>query len=488
MTWQDAAPLAPILWLTLGGVCVLLVDAFFRRDSHGHLTAVSVVFLLIAAFAARQGMDEPGRAVFNGAISADAFGGFFQLTFAIVALATIAVGSVYFSREKAFIAEFYPLVLFATVGMMIMVSATNMVTVFLGLETLSIALYVLAALQRHSLQSNEAGFKYLILGAFSSAFLLYGMALLYGTTGTTSLTTMSQIIATTPSLGDSPLFWMGWGLILVGLGFKIAMVPFHMWTPDVYEGSPAPIAGFMAAGVKAASFAALLRVFWVGMPLLAEVWIWPVTVLAVVTMTAGNLLALAQTSLKRMLAYSAIAHAGYLLVGIVASTPSADDPAARGILFYLLAYALMNLGTFALVTFVSNSDGEKVYLNGYAGLARRNPVVALTMTVFLLSLAGIPPTAGFWGKLYIFEAAIREGHVPLAVIALLNSAVALFYYLRVVVTMYMREPGQEKYTGDDLQVGATMVALAAAVLYLGLFPGPATELARRGVQALFASF
>jgi len=390
---------------------------------------------------------------------------------------------VYFSRERVFVPELYPLVLFATVGMMVMVAATDLVTIFLGLETMSVALYVLAALQRRSMASNEAGFKYLILGAFSSAFLLYGMALLYGTTASTHLPTMAERVAD-GSVETGALYWAGWGLLLVGLGFKVAMVPFHMWTPDVYEGSPAPMAGFMAAGVKAASFAALLRVMWVGMPGVGETWIPAVSVLAVATMVVGNVLALAQTSLKRMLAYSAIAHAGYLLVGVVASQPSADDAAARGILFYLFVYALMNLGAFGLITLVSRADGERTQLSGFAGLARRNPVAAAAMAVFLLSLAGIPPTAGFWGKLYVFEA----GHVGMAVIAVLTSAVALYYYLRVIVIMYMREPGSERYEGDDAQVGATMVALAAAVVWVGLFPGPVTELARRGVQALFSSF
>jgi NADH-quinone oxidoreductase subunit N len=266
------------------------------------------------------------------------------------------------------------------------------------------------------------------------------------------------------------------------------LVPFHMWTPDVYDGSPAPVAGFMAAGVKAASFAALLRVSWAGQPTFGDELGPLLVALAVITMVFGNVVALAQSNLKRMLAYSAIAHAGYLLVGIIASQPRPDDAAAQGVLFYLLTYGLMNVGAFALVTLVSRRDEELAELNGFAGLAKRNPLVAAAMTVFMLSLAGIPPTAGFWGKLYVFDAAIRQGFVVLAVIALLNSAVAMFYYLRVVVVMYMREAQHDAYDGQDLQVGATMAAAAVALLYFGLFPGPIVQLARQGAAALAATF
>jgi NADH-quinone oxidoreductase subunit N len=372
--------------------------------------------------------------------------------------------------------------------MMVLASATDLVTLFLGLETMSIALYVLAAIQRHSLFSNEAGFKYLILGAFSSAFLLYGMALLYGSTRTLNLELMVAVAQNDPAIADSLLFMAGWGLILVGLGFKVAMVPFHMWTPDVYDGSPAPVAGFMAAGVKAASFAALLRVAWAGAPTFFTIWGPALTALAILTMVFGNVVALAQTNLKRLLAYSAIAHAGYLLVGVLVSRPDSGDLAASGVLFYLLSYALMNIGAFALVTLVSRGEGENADLSGFAGLARRNPVAAAAMAVCLLSLAGIPPTAGFWGKLYVFEAAIQGGRVGLAVVALLNSAVAMFYYLRVIVAMYMREPQAEAYDGDNVQIGATLALVAVLILWIGLFPGPAFELAQRGTAALAGSF
>ena len=489
MSWSEVTLIAPMVWLTLGGVAVLLVDAFVRREGQGHLSFVSILFLAIAALSQAQLLQQGGGGlVFGGALAADAFSGYFNLVFIVVAFLSIATGSVYFAREAKPIPEFYPLVLFSAVGMMVMAAANDMVTLFVGLETMSIALYVLAALQRHSLFSNEAGFKYLILGAFSSAFLLYGMTLLYGTTKTLDLHQILATVRLDGSIASDPLFVAGWALLLVGLAFKVALVPFHMWTPDVYDGSPAPIAGFMAAGVKAASFAALLRVAWAGAPTVVEQLGPLLAALAVITMIFGNVVALAQSNLKRMLAYSAIAHAGYLMVGVLASELRPDDAAARGVMFYLLTYGLMNVGAFALVTLVSRRDQELAELNGFAGLARRNPLVAAAMTVFMLSLAGIPPTAGFWGKLYVFEAAVREGLVGLAVIAVLNSAMAMFYYLRVIVVMYMREPQHEAYDGQSMQVGAAMAAAAVALLYFGIFPGPLAELARQGAAALAASF
>jgi NADH-quinone oxidoreductase subunit N len=480
MSWQDVSALAPILWTTVGGLAVLLADAFIRRQGQGHLLFVAVVFLALAGASAFDGLDQPARSVFAGALSADAFASFFQLTFIIVAALSLSLGSAYFRLEGHEIPEYAPLLMFATVGMMVMAAATDMIAIFLGLETMSIALYVLAAIQRRSAHSNEAGFKYLILGAFSSAFLLYGMAMLYGVSGSTHLPT----IAANAAASAGTLSWLGWGLVLVGLGFKIAMVPFHMWTPDVYAGAPAPVVGFMAAGVKAASFAALLRLVWTGLPEFDAIWFGLLAILAVATMCVGNILALAQGNLKRMLAYSAIAHAGYLLVGVIASTPASGDRAAQGMLFYLFVYALMNVGAFGLIGYVHERDGERCELAGFSGLSRRSPAAAAAMTVLLLSLAGVPPTAGFWGKLYVFEAAVREGHLALAVIAVLNSAVAMYYYLRVVVIMYMREPGEVRYERSDLQAGAAMLLLAAAILWIGLQPSPVAELARRGVEAL----
>jgi NADH-quinone oxidoreductase subunit N len=486
MSWSEVSLIAPMIWLTLGGVATLLVDAFVRREGQGHLLVTSLIFVILALTTLGRGGD--GTEVFAGVLVVDAFADFFNLTFLVAALLTLAIGSVYFAREEKPVAEFYPLLLFSTVGMMVMVSAVDLVTLFVGLETMSIALYVLSASQRHSLFSSEAGFKYLILGAFSSAFLLFGMSMLYGSTQTLHLPTMFAKAHAVDGITMPVIFAGGWALVFIGLAFKVALVPFHMWTPDVYEGAPAPVTGFMAAGVKAASFAVLLRVVWTAAdaffndaaPLIAG--------FAIATMVFGNIVALAQTNVKRMLAYSAIAHAGYLFVGLAATSSRADDAAAKAMLFYLFSYALMNVGTFALVSLVSRRDGERCDLDGFAGLARRNPLVAATMAVLLLSLAGIPPTAGFWGKFYVFESAVQQGHLNLVIIALLNSAVAMYYYLRVIVVMYMREPQGEAYDGHNPQISAAMAATAVAVLWIGLFPGPLTELARLGASALAASF
>jgi NADH-quinone oxidoreductase subunit N len=353
---------------------------------------------------------------------------------------------------------------------------------------MSIGIYVLAALQRSSSHSQEAGFKYLILGAFASAFLLYGIALIYGTTGTTQLHLITARMGGNAAMAANPVFWAGWGLLVVGLGFKIAMVPFHQWTPDVYAGAPAPVTGFMAAGVKAAAFALLLRVVWAGMPMLQDKMQPLLFGFAILTMSFGNLVALAQSTIKRMLAYSAIAHAGYLLVGILAVGPESHDPATRGILFYLAVYALTNVGAFAVVTFVSRGSRERADLHGFAGMARRHPFVSFFLTVCMLSLAGVPPTAGFWGKFYVFGAAIQKGLIGISIVALLNSAVAAYYYLRVIVYLYMREPGDEAYIGDDMQASAAMCVAALLLLWIGIFPSSVAELARLGAAALARGF
>ena len=488
MSWAELSLISPILWLVLGGVVVLLLEAFLPRRESDHLSMITAVFFVLAGLAANAGLVRPGQSLFHGVLRADAYGSFFNLVFVIIGLLTVSLGAVYLRRQRTPMPEFYVLILFATAGMMLLASSTDLVGVFLSLELMSIGVYVLAALQRDSSHSQEAGFKYLILGAFASAFLLYGIALIYGTTGTTQFDTLAARMGGNPALAHNMVFWTGWGLIIVGLGFKVAMVPFHQWTPDVYAGAPAPVAGYMAAGVKAAAFAVLVRLIWIGMPLLMEKAAPLLMGFAILTMTFGNIVALAQSNLKRMLAYSAIAHAGYLLVGVLAISGHSDDAATRGILFYLAAYALMNIGAFGAVTFVSRRRGERAELSGFAGLAKRHPWVSFFLAVCMFSLAGVPPTAGFWGKFYVFGAVIQRGMVGLAVVALLNSAVAVYYYLRVVVYLYMREPGEEAYIGDDVQASAAIGVAAILVLWIGLFPSSVLELARLGAAALARTF
>lgn len=359
--------------------------------------------------------------------------------------------------------------------------------IFLGLETFSLALYTLAGFWKTELRSNESALKYLLLGAFASGFFLYGIALIYGATGTTVLRQIAAFLV--DGHPPAPLFLIGGGLLLVGFGFKIASVPFHMWAPDVYEGAPTSVTAFMIAGTKAAAFAAFLRVFLLALPALHVQWLVAIWVLAVLTMTVGNLVALVQSNIKRMLAYSSIAHAGYLLVALVAGGSSG----VAGILFYLVAYALMNLGVFAVIIALQGHERERLLLTDYAGLGWQRPVLAACMAVFMFSLAGIPPTAGFMGKLYIFSAALEGDYPVLAVIGVLNSVVSVYFYLRVIVIMYMSEatsPPHDQSRGQIPLVQASAAAvLAVAVsvmgtLHLGLFPSRLLDLARQSVSAI----
>jgi len=354
------------------------------------------------------------------------------------------------------------------------------VTIFLGLETLSIALYILAGFLREQLRSNESALKYLLLGAFATGFLLYGIALVYGATGSTNLRQIAAVVAT-GNLNNPVWLTIGAGLLIVGFAFKVASVPFHMWTPDVYEGAPTSVTAFMIAGTKAAAFAGFLRVLMTALPALAPDWSRVLWLLAVLTMTVGNVVAIAQTSIKRMLAYSSIAHAGYLLVALVA----ASTLGSGSILFYLVAYTFMNLGAFAVVIALARQDGERTSLEEYAGLGWKYPFLGAAMALFMFSLAGIPPTAGFMGKFYIFNAAIQANYVGLAIIGVLNSVVSVYYYLRVTVIMYMGQ-GEEAPAASRLAPALGLAVLIAILgtLELGLFPARFLEMALRSVGAL----
>jgi len=360
-----------------------------------------------------------------------------------------------------------------------MAGGGDLVVIFLGLETLSLALYTLSGFRKTDLRSNESALKYFLLGAFASGFFLYGIALIYGATGTTVLRRIAAFLAGGSPPG--PLLVIGGGLLLVGFGFKVASVPFHMWTPDVYEGAPTSVTAFMIAGTKAAAFAAFLRVFLLALPTLHVYWAAVIWVLAVLTMTLGNLVALVQTNVKRMLAYSSIAHAGYVLVAIVAGGSSG----ATSVLFYLVAYALMNLGAFAVMIALQGGGQELLVLGDYAGVGSRRPLLAGCMALFMFSLAGMPPTAGFMGKLYIFSAAVEGHYLALAVIGVLNSVVSAFFYLRLIVIMYMSEPVADRPLLPLSSAAAWAVAVAAlGTLQLGLFPGRLLDLARQSVAAL----
>jgi NADH-quinone oxidoreductase subunit N len=471
--------LLPMLLVTGTALLVLILDPLLQPARHDRLAHLSLLGILAAGAAQISRWGQP-EVVFGGMLAADPFGQFFTLLFLLVGGLTILISLPYVRQAGMDGGEYYALLLFSVLGMMIMAASLDLVTIFLGLETLSIALYILAGFLREQLKSNEAALKYLLLGAFASGFLLYGIALVYGATGSTNLRQIAAVVAT-GTLINPVWFTIGAGLLIVGFAFKVASVPFHMWTPDVYEGAPTSVTAFMIAGTKAAAFAAFVRVLMTALPSLAPDWSRVLWVLAVLTMTVGNVVAIAQSNIKRMLAYSSIAHAGYLLVALVA----ASTLGSGSILFYLVAYTFMNLGAFAVVIALARQDGERTSLEEYAGLGWKYPFLGAAMALFMFSLAGIPPTAGFMGKFYLFSAAIQANYVGLAVIGVLNSVVSVYYYLRVTVIMYMG-PGEGAPAAGRLAPALGLAVLIAILgtLELGLFPARFLEMALRSVGAL----
>jgi len=474
---NDYEAIYPSLVLTCFGMALLLINVFSPRGKTAHVAWISIIGLVVSG-AVSLGMWNDPKVAFTGSLVLDNFAHFFNITFLLAAGLTILMSDDYLKREGYPIGEYYPLILFTTAGAMWMASGTDLMTIFLGLEVLSISLYVLAGLFRGQLRSNEAGLKYFLLGAFSTGFLLYGIALLYGVAGTTNIGDIGSYLRSHPAFLSNPMTVAGMLLLSIGFLFKIAAAPFHMWTPDVYQGAPTPITAFMSAGPKAAAFAAFLRIFTLSLYGLKDEWTTLLWVLAVLTMVVGNVLAIYQHDLKRMLAYSSIAHAGYALVGMVA----ANAVGMSGILFYMLAYTFMNLGAFAVLVLAGKKGEDNLTLEGFSGFGYKRPFLGVAMTIFLLSLMGIPPTAGFAGKFYIFAGAVKEGYIWLAVLGVLNSAVSLYYYLRVMVYMYFREPSED-YGWVTMQAGAviTIILAIAGVLYLGILPGGVMALAKLAV-------
>lgn len=471
------AAIMPSLVLCCFGMAILLINVFMPRGKTTPAALISIIALLATAVVSLQGWNNP-QFGFAGHVALDNFATFFNLIFLLAAGLTILMSDDYLQREGYPIGEYYPLILFATAGCMWMASGTDLMTIFLGLEVLSIALYVLAGMFRGQLQSNEAGLKYFLLGAFSTGFLLYGIALLYGVAGTTNVADIGLYLSAHPAMIGNPMTVAGMLLLSIGFLFKIAAAPFHMWTPDVYQGSPTPVTAFMSAAPKAAAFAALMRVFILGLAGLQNEWTSLLWVLAVLTMIVGNVTAIYQTNLKRMLAYSSIAHAGYALVGLVA----ANAVGVSGILFYMLAYTFMNLGAFGVLVLAGKKGEENLTLEGFSGFGFKRPFLGVAMVIFLFSLMGIPPTAGFAGKFYIFAGAVKSGYIWLAVIGVLNSAVSLYYYLRVIVYMYFKDP-QEDYNWVTMHLGAvvSIVIAIVGVLYLGVIPGKLMEMAKLAI-------
>ena len=469
----------PILCVTLAGLVVLLAEAFMKKGEKMPIAPLGLIGLVGAAVASVLLWDRNTESF--GVVSGDNFGLFVNLVLIAVGALTIIFSTQTVERDGLPAGEYYAMVLFAIVGMMLMAQATDLLVIFLALETMSIAVYILTGIRRDLQQSTEAAFKYFLLGAFASSFFLYGIAFLYGTTGTTNIDEMSTRIAA-QSMSGNPMILLGIGLLIVGFGFKIAAVPFHMWSPDAYEGAPAVITGFMSTGVKAAAVAAFVRVFLKGLdPMIAD-WAPVLWWIAALTMIVGTVVGVAQTSLKRMLAYSSIAHGGYLLAGLVAG----NEVGKAAILFYLAAYALTNLGAFGVIALIGNRERANDDLRDYAGLWHTHPALASLMTFFLLSLGGFPPTAGFIAKWYIFSAAIGSGYYGLAIIGVLSSVVSVFFYLRIVVMMYMTDRDARPIPApiSRLAMGGLVVAMLG-VLYLGVLPTRLIEFAQQSIGTIF---
>ncbi len=477
---QGTRALLPHMVILVTGLAVLILDLFLTPRSRFLNEVLGLLGLLVALIVSLQPVDT-AQSVFMQMAVADSLGAFLNVIFLSIAALTVLMSAGYVRQQGLSPGEYYALVLFATAGFMFVASAANLVMLFLAIETLSIATYILAGLLRTDPRSQEAAFKYFILGAFSSAFFLYGIATVYGALGTTDLPTLAQALR---EQSVPPLLYAGMALLVVGLGFKVAVVPFHMWAPDVYDGAPTSVTAFMTAGPKAAAFAAFLRVFFQGFsaPAVTQEWVPVFAVLAALTMIVGNFIALAQQSIKRMLAYSSVAHAGYAFVALVAHNASG----ASGLLYYLLAYGFMSLGAFTVLAVVAKPGDPAHAFDDYAGLGSTHPWLAAVMSLFMFALAGFPPTAGFAGKFYVFSAAAQSGYYNLALIGMLTSVVSVFYYARVVVTMYMQEPNGARPLNRISPPTAAALGLAAlGTLYLGVFPGSVLRLAERSVQFLF---
>ena len=492
----------PEMIVALVGVIVMLYDSFFpkQRKVTGTLSllglAVAAVLLGIM-WSADSGV--PATA-FGGMVAHDSLRLSFSFVFLLVSALTILISTIWTDREDVPVGEYHALLMFATFGMMLMSAGNDLVIIFLGLETLSIATYVMAGLRKSDVKSNESAMKYFILGSLASAFLLYGMALVYGAMGTTNITEIAQNIAN-PNF--PALLLVGGAMLIVGFGFKIAAAPFHVWTPDVYEGAPSPITGFMAAGPKAAAFASFIRVFVLGFPLVAgaqaagylhETWITAVAVMAMLTMTVGNVAAIVQGNVKRMLAYSSIAHAGYALVGFVgagmATTASARDAAIAAVAFYLLTYAITNMGAFAIVTLLGEKNDRRTEFEDYNGIGFKSPVIAFALSLFMLSLLGLPLTAGFIGKVLVFRPALEAGSTLLTVlviVAVLNTAISAYYYLRLIVVMFFKERTTEWAVPHMPSAFATVLLITVlGVFYLGIFGNSVIEKFSRSIAPVGA--
>lgn len=481
MTTVDFFAILPLIILVGWASILLLLDIFILKKVEGLTGFLAAVGVALALVISVLGFGRNSTA-FNGMIQVDGFSSYFAVLFCGSGLLGIALSHNYLKRMGIQRGEFYPLLMYSISGMILMAQAADLIVVFLALELLSIPLYILAGFARPNPASEEAALKYFLLGAFAGGFVVYGVALCFGAAATTSLSGIVKAISS--GSVDLTLLLVGSGLILIGLGFKVALIPFHMWTPDVYQGAPTPITAFMAVGAKAAGFAALLRIFLAALPVLAEDLVPIFWVLSAITMFGGNLIAIAQENIKRMLAYSSIAHAGYIMMAIVViGQDSLSQDAVASTLFYLLAYAITNFGAWSVVMALEKREGQGLNLEDYFGLGQKYPVLAAAMLVFMLSFIGVPPTIGFVGKFYLFRTVLAGSFTWLAVIGVLTSLLSAYYYLRVVVNMYMQE-GDPDVTQDRWILLISGLG-AIAVVILSIFATPIFRLVSQAILSLF---
>ena len=464
---NDLLTNSPLMVLALTGFLMILIES--TKTVRTRITfGVGIAGLLVTGVLACFHLS-PEQATFNGMLNAGGYGSYFAMIFVVAAILTFLLSRNYLEKMQTNKGEYYILIVFATVGMMLMASANDLIIVFLGIELMSLCLYILVGFFRVRDRSNESAIKYFLLGAFATGFLLYGIALVYGASGTTSLPAIARAF---PDLAGNTLFVIGVALMIVAFSFKVAAVPFHMWAPDVYEGAPTTVTGFMSTGAKAAAFAVFVVVFDRTLGYAGGKINDVIAIIAAASMILGNVLAIAQTSVKRMLAYSSIAHAGYMLSGVAAANPEGQS----GVLFYLIAYLFMNLGAFGVVGIMEGEDDKNLNIDDYAGLSTQRPVLALLMAVFMFSLAGVPPFGGFFGKYFVFLAAIKANMTWLAVVGVLTSLVSAFYYLRLVVLMYFREGKADVALKPSFAAMAAISISALLILQLGIYPSAVVQL------------
>ena len=470
---------SPELLLMVAGTLLMIFEAITSSKQKRGLPIFAFLSLLGAMALAVAGSGDPGPA-FNHMLQVDGFATFFRVLVFAIGAVTILVSANYLKVAEHEGGEYYALVLFSIVGQCLMATANDLIMIFIGIEVSSIATYILAGYLRDDKRNNEAALKYFLLGSFATAFLLYGVAWIYGTTGSTNLTDIRRLLLDPQNAPNAILLGAALGLVLVGLLFKVAAVPFQSWAPDVYQGAPAPVSGFMSVGPKAAAFAALLRITMWGFEPAKAHWIPVLWFVAIATMIVGNFAALRQSNVKRLLAYSSVAHAGYVLVALTAASKTGTEAA----MFYLTSYAAMNLGAFAVITHVARKGEKHVEIADFGGLGNRQPVTAAIFTIFLLSLIGVPLTGGFFAKFYVFKSALDSNLIALTIIGLLNSAVAAFYYLRLIVTMYMQPAPEGVDTLPEPSIGirTALIVCSVATIVLGVFPSLVLDIASRGAS------